>query len=840
MTTVIFFMLFVNDKHLNIQYVLFGDRLNDSYYRSDFKPLLNDLLLTRPFVYIVPHEPLMWVSKFEGGHKYSSTLRHLAYLLLLLNQGDLLEKMSDRTYYDFLRLTRLASRSYKRIYDQYIKKAIEHTVGNKVLAEIGAFFAGSDNTTIFKETVRIPDAVINRLRSRIQNLDSRIPIFVPNDIDIVYSVQNDFDEDPLLDIVQKVLSFLNQLAEHLFITGQVLDFAKQYLSNFADVIASVLKGNVSAESKINQVQDYEFVIEDEGARMDILATTLAIVYFAIHQRVTMLPKVFTRHYFNSSVTLKFSLIAETPEQILDNIYIPLAYFSALSSPIKLNLKNIVGKIDTESMIGKFVNAIIEVVNRGPFALQPLYLTLIIPGKIFIPFGGVSEFRFTIDDDTSFYGGHPKKVDVELTIQDLSNGVVMFMDDSTANNTLLRSSPGFAGILMYDHLKKHIIEAIMATDNYGVNINERGTLLLQKITGNIYIANSHLLDLKNNSTFAEKTNQKAPLLQDFIDTVIHLPRTHVAGGVPSCDGIKKDRIIDFSNINSLPDLTEDPCNFSSINSRATNGLKYKCVKGIIGAGDMDLEKHSITKIMQNVAQDTIKFYRSNATGLKKNPELLRQLEQHLNNGILPYYLVCQLKYQARQRGITDEDEIYKLYLMTIVNLKYESNFRITETSESGATGMFQVVQEPTIQRINNLLYRNQKSPTSRSHINRCIAMDPFIAIYNGTQHIVESYLLGKRNLKSAFIWYTSKKYAESAKKRAAYAENLYKNNKNIRQEFEMLYRNCEYKVLAFISTFRQLLEHYRQEWPNKHSGFVPRQNKQQNNQQNNQNNTQSKK
>ncbi|MEM0325078.1 MAG: hypothetical protein QXW35_04205 [Candidatus Aenigmatarchaeota archaeon] len=817
-------MLFVNDKHLNIQYVLFGDRLNDNYYRSDFKPLLNDLLLTRPFTYIIPHEPLMWVSKFEGGHKYSATLRHIAFLLLFLNQGDLLNKMSDRTYYDFLRLTRLASRSYKRIFDLYIKKAIEHTVSNKTLAEIGAFLAGPNNMTDFKNTIRIPDTVINRLRSRIQNLDSRIPIFVPNDIDIIYSVQNEFDEDPLIEVVQKVLSVLNQIAEHIFIAGQALDFAKQYLSNFADVISRAIKGSTTTnEQSDSQPQDFEFVIEDEGSRMDILSTALAILYFAVHQRVTMLPKVFARHYFNSSVTLKFSLIAETPEQILDNIYIPLAYFSALSSPIKLNLRDIVGEIDTNSMIGKFVNAIVEVVNRGPFALQPLYLTLIIPGKIFIPFGGVSEFRFTIDDDTSFYGGHPKKVDVELTIQDLSNGVVMFMDQSASNNTMLRSSPGFAGMLMYDNLKKHIIEAIMATDNYGINSNERGSLLLQKITGNVYIANSHLLDLKNNNAFAEKTNKDTPLLQDFIERVIKLSDVRGAmsiggRGVSTCRGVSKDRIIDLSRTDSLPDLTNDPCNFSTINSGAVNGLQYKCVKGIVGMGKKNITKDSIHNIMRGVASDTIRFYRTNATGLRNNPILLNQLEYHLNSGILPYFMVCQLKEHAKARGITDKEAIYKMYLMSIINLTRESRFKITETSVTGATGMFQVIQRITNQRVNNLLYPNQSPAVSRTHINRCIAMDPFIAIYNGTQHIVETYIYGKGDFDRAFLLYTGKPHADAAAKRASLAKQLY-NNQKIRQEFEELYRGCDGRMTLFRGTFENLIEHYKQEWPKKHSGFV---------------------
>lgn len=810
-------MLFVNDKRLNIQYVLFGDRLNDSYYRSDFKPLLNDLLLTRPFTYIIPHEPLLWISKFEGGHKYSAAIRQIAFLLLFLNQGDIFEKLKDKTYYDFLRLTRLASRSYKQTFDTYIKSAVEHMASDKLMQEIGAFLAGSDNTNVFKNTIRIPEQIINRLRSRIKNLDSRIPIFVPNDIDIVYNIQNEFDEDPLMEIVQKIISLLNQVAEHIIVAGQVLDFAKQYLANFADVILAAIKGSITDPN--SQTQDIIDSV-DESSRFDVLATITAILYFAIHQRVTMLPKVFSRHYFNSSVTLKFSLIAETPEQILDNIYIPLAYLSTFASPIKLDLRKLAGAAD-DSMIGKFVDSIINIINQGPFALQPLYLTLIIPGKIFIPYGGVSEFRFTIDDDTSFYGGHPKKVDVELTIQDLSNGVVLFMDQSTSNNSILRSSPGFAGMLMYDNLKKHIIEAIMATDNFGVNTNEQGSLLLQKITGNIYIANSYLLDMKNNNAFAEKTNTGAPVIQDFIIKHITLKSgTGGGGGIPSCSKVGKDRTIDLSNPNALPDLTNDPCNLSSVNSGAVNGLPFKCVKGIIGAGDSDLTKTSVTSIMNNVAKDTIKFYRTNATRLKNNPVLLHQLEYFLNNGILPYYLVCQLKQSAQKRGITDKDAIYKMYIMSIVNLKFESNFRITETSVTGATSMYQVIQRPTNQRINDLLYPNQSPPVGKRHINRCIAMDPFIAIYNGSQHIAETYLSGKGNFDAAFLRYTGREYAESARKRAALAKELY-NDANKRQEFESLYNNCENQMSLFRGTYETLLMHYKSEWPKKQSGFVPK-------------------
>ncbi|MGC8771824.1 MAG: hypothetical protein ACP5Q5_11310, partial [Brevinematia bacterium] len=132
--------------------------------------------------------------------------------------------------------------------------------------------------------------------------------------------------------------------------------------------------------------------------------------------------------------------------------IPLLYLEALALPRKYRGANKILGVDTKKLVpeddqnsqqtnnnkqdnkqdqGKITESkrnLADLLDILPIYGPPFYVSCIIPGKVFIPFGLITDMSVSYDTaGSSMIGGQPTTVKVELTITDMTD-IVMYNYD----------------------------------------------------------------------------------------------------------------------------------------------------------------------------------------------------------------------------------------------------------------------------------------------------------------------------------------------------------------------------------------------------------------------------
>jgi len=110
--------------------------------------------------------------------------------------------------------------------------------------------------------------------------------------------------------------------------------------------------------------------------------------------------------------------------------VPLMYLQALTLPRKLlyNDKNQNPTIlNNQDLSEKTIKILASFLNVMPTYGPSFYVSVIIPGKVFIPFGIIQEMTVSYNNTFgAFYSGQPIVVEVNLTIEDLTPIILNYL------------------------------------------------------------------------------------------------------------------------------------------------------------------------------------------------------------------------------------------------------------------------------------------------------------------------------------------------------------------------------------------------------------------------------
>ena len=344
------------------------------------------------------------------------------------------------SYYDFLKLLRIAT-GYKGaeilktiLFD--LMNTPAHLAANlKALNNLYGF--EKSQFFMFREDGLI--GVRNRFTQLIKLLDRKntIPVFVcsNNQINFQETFRNITAEDPIQQVITGLHAFATKFLPGLFVNLAIVQNILLYLQNrFQTEVTEV---NDEQESVLTRtVRQYfkQFVGHIVGNTADGLQKALnflaPLVYYLAYNIHLALPKIYSYAERNLSLNLTLTFKANSAITVYENIMVPLMYLQALTLPRKLlyNNKNQNPTIlNNQDLSEKTIKILASFLNVMPTYGPSFYVSVIIPGKVFIPFGIIQEMTVSYNNTFgAFYSGQPIVVEVNLTIEDLTPIILNYL------------------------------------------------------------------------------------------------------------------------------------------------------------------------------------------------------------------------------------------------------------------------------------------------------------------------------------------------------------------------------------------------------------------------------
>ena len=349
------------------------------------------------------------------------------------------EKTRVSSYYEFLKLLRIAT-GYKGaeilktiLFD--LMNTPTHLAKNlKALSSLYGF--GESQIFMFRNDGLIN--IRNRFTQLIKLLDGKtLPVFVcsNNQINFQETFRNITAEDPIQQIVTGLHAFATKFLPGLFVNLAIAQNILLYLQNrFQTENTEVNNNRESILTKTVEQYFKQFVGHVVGNTADGLQKALnflaPLVYYLAYNIHLTLPKIYSYAERNLSLNLTLTFKANSAITVYENVMVPLMYLQALTLPRKL-LYDVTNQIPTtlnnQDLKPDTIKTLASFLNVMPTYGPSFYVSVVIPGKVFIPFGIIQEMTVNYNNTFgTFYSGQPIVVEVNLTIEDLTPIILNYL------------------------------------------------------------------------------------------------------------------------------------------------------------------------------------------------------------------------------------------------------------------------------------------------------------------------------------------------------------------------------------------------------------------------------
>lgn len=284
--------------------------------------------------------------------------------------------------------------------------------------------------------------------SAIQKLGKADKIFyLTSDITISTQFNTQLVEDPMVQLFQVFQQMVNSIAQNILIGATTIklagDVLESYLGELMQQISSALAGITSKLGSLEAVKDF--------------FTQLFILFGLLSDPA--LPAMLGKTTYTTQVDVTVRLYANTMANFPENVFVPLLSMFAICTP-----RNLRAELLDTNVQNKYLKAVFELLAKTSlsaiFPTSPPILSVIVPGKVYIPFAAPRSFSINISDE-SFTSGHPKYVDVQMTFVDLLP-IVVFA--SNPNISAPSYNPLFGGpVNSLTDTKKQIIKKLKQLD-----------------------------------------------------------------------------------------------------------------------------------------------------------------------------------------------------------------------------------------------------------------------------------------------------------------------------------------------------------------------------------------
>ncbi|MBD6956123.1 MAG: hypothetical protein F9Y92_05735 [Thermoplasmatales archaeon] len=426
------------------------------------------------------------INNFPAKYKFI-TLVSLASLAFLFGTTSVKEYLSDlskmlgdsstkglATYYTLLHLMRIRTKhSGQELLNEVIQTIIKQPKAVEI--KVGQFFDVMYGKHIFK----LNEPGLNLLQKRLsliaKSQNHIIPVLCVSDADLAFNEKfdNEYGPDPMKSTLNGIIgtmqnlsawllfgtTFFNIIAEKMADKGTTSPptgtdsndsgFIGKIFNTIENAISSVFTaGARTASGAANSINAYAHKV------------LIPLMYYTSMQYKISLPHIYTNSERRATVTLNLKLRANSVYEFYDNIVIPLLYLEALALPRKYRGADKILGVDTKKLVpeddqkpqqtddkkqdkkqdnkqnnkqdqGKITESkknLADLLDILPIYGPPFYVSCIIPGKVFIPFGLITDMNVSYDTaGSSMIGGQPTTVKVELTITDMTD-IVMYNYD----------------------------------------------------------------------------------------------------------------------------------------------------------------------------------------------------------------------------------------------------------------------------------------------------------------------------------------------------------------------------------------------------------------------------
>jgi hypothetical protein len=379
-----------------------------------------DTIITSDICYLFPLDPI----NINLGQLTTIQSILLIGLLTTLDLNKTKVELSASNVFEFYKLIRSVG-GRARYYNDKIAQYVLSLSGN------------SEKLKRFDTMNVIRGVNVNKLVSSLRQ--SVLVGFLADDVDISQTITNRYS-DSELDLDERFVQLLRQYGISVYLGSSL---AKSIID-----LIGINKSTTTNEPTSNILTNLPETLME--------TTTLAILLSKLIKNI-QLPRVYTSTSYNCQCSITITLVANSTRQFYENIFVPSLYLTGMTlqqaGPDYLN------RFETTNRLIKDILAILQNYSQL-FAGEPHYVTLLVPGKIFIPLGIITDFNLQTSKET-FANGWPKKVTINLTVSDIANIVVATKDlKYLAQPTL----PLFTGAYFFDPIKYVLEQDISKLDN----------------------------------------------------------------------------------------------------------------------------------------------------------------------------------------------------------------------------------------------------------------------------------------------------------------------------------------------------------------------------------------
>jgi hypothetical protein len=379
-----------------------------------------DTIITSDICYLFPLDPI----NINLGQLTTIQSILLIGLLTTLDLNKTKVKLSASNVFEFYKLIRSVG-GRARYYNDKIAQYVLSLSGN------------SEKLKRFDTMDVIRGVNVNKLVSSLRQ--SVLVGFLADDVDISQTITNRYS-DSELDLDERFVQLLRQYGISVYLGSSL---AKSIID-----LIGINKSTTTNEPTSNIPTNLPETLMETA--------TLAILLSKLIKNI-QLPRVYTSTSYNCQCSITITLVANSTRQFYENIFVPSLYLTGMTlqqaGPDYLN------RFETTNRLIKDILAILQNYSQL-FAGEPHYVTLLVPGKIFIPLGIITDFNLQTSKET-FANGWPKKVTINLTVSDIANIVVATKDlKYLAQPTL----PLFTGAYFFDPIKYVLEQDISKLDN----------------------------------------------------------------------------------------------------------------------------------------------------------------------------------------------------------------------------------------------------------------------------------------------------------------------------------------------------------------------------------------
>lgn len=379
-----------------------------------------DTIITSDICYLIPLDPI------NINLRQLTTIQSILLIGLLtaLDLNKTKVKLSASNVFEFYKLIRSVG-GRARYYNDKIAQYVLSLSGN------------SEKLKRFDTMDVIRGVNLNKLVSSLRQ--SVLVGFLADDVDISQTITNRYS-DSELDLDERFVRLLRQYGISVYLGSSLA-------KSITDLIG-INRSTTTNEPTSNILTNLPETLMETA--------TLAILLSKLIKNI-QLPRVYTSTSYNCQCSITITLVANSTRQFYENIFVPSLYLAGMTlqqaGPDYLN------RFETTNRLIKDILAILQNYSQL-FAGEPHYVTLLVPGKIFIPLGLITDFNLQTSKET-FANGWPKKVTINLTVSDIANIVVATKD---LKYLAQPTSPLFTGAYFFDPIKYVLEQNISELDN----------------------------------------------------------------------------------------------------------------------------------------------------------------------------------------------------------------------------------------------------------------------------------------------------------------------------------------------------------------------------------------